>query len=124
MLLPGCSAGKAIEGNGTRTYAQVNHYAIKSAGEFLLKVDRGDSAHADRLGASEPYWNHGNRTGNTDKTGVGLSKAAQELYDYFLSDPELRALHEESFVLREAQLETILKSESGEKLAKAIGYFD
>jgi hypothetical protein len=115
---------KAIEGNGTREFAQVNHYAIKSAAEFLLKVDRGDAVNADRLGASEKYWAHGNRTGVLDETGVGLSPQAQELYDYFLSDPELRELHEESLQLREAQLANILKTEGGEKLAQAIGYFD
>lgn len=117
-------SGKAIDGNGTRNFAQLNHYAIKSVAEFLLKVDRGDAVNADRLGASEKYWAHGNRTGIMDKTGAGLSPEAQEMYDYFLSDPELRALYEESFQLREAQLANILKTEGGEKLAKAIGYFD
>jgi hypothetical protein len=118
------SDSKAIEGNGTRTYAQVNHYAIKSAAEFLLKVDRGDAVNAARLGASEKYWAHANQTGNTDKTGVGLSPDAQEMYDYFLSDPELCALHEESFEMRQAQLDEILKTEGGDVLAKTIGYFD
>jgi hypothetical protein len=117
-------SGKAIEGNGTRTFAQLNHYAIKSAAEFLLKVDRGDAVNADRLGASERYWSHGNRKGNTDLTGVGLSSAAREMYDYFLSDPELRELHEQSFEIRQAQLAEILKTEGGERLAKAIGYFE
>lgn len=115
---------KAIEGNGTRTYAQLNHYAIKSAAEFLLKVDRGDAVMAERLGASERYWSHGNRQGNTDMSGVGLSQKAQEMYDYFLSDPELRALHEQSFELREAQLAALLKTEQGHDLAQKIGYFD
>lgn len=118
------SGNKAIVGNGTRTYAQLNHYAIKSAAEFLLKVERGDAVNAERLGASEKYWAHANRIGNTDKTGVGLSPAAQEMFEFFLSDPELRELHEQSFALRETQLQDILKTESGETLARAIGYFD
>jgi hypothetical protein len=117
-------SGKAIDGNGTRQFAQLNHYAIKSSAECLLKVDRGDAVNADRLGASEKYWTHGNRTGVTDTSGMGMSPAAQEMYDYFLSDPELRALHEESFEIREAQLAAILKTEGGEKLARAIGHFD
>ncbi len=117
-------AGKAIDGNGTRDFAQLNHYSIKSAAEFLLKVDRGDAVNADRLGASQEYWANANRTGVTDKSGVGLSAAAQEMYEYFLSDPELRSLHEESFELRETQLSNILKTKGGEELAKTIGYFD
>lgn len=117
-------AGKAIEGNGTREYAQLNHYAIKSAGEFLLKVERGDAVNADRLGSSERYWATGNRIGDVDNSGVGLSKKGQEMYEFFLSDSELRELHEESFMLRETQLGKLLTTESGKKLAKAIGYFD
>ena len=117
-------AGKAIEGNGTREYAQLNHYAIKSAGEFLLKVDRGDAVNADRLGSSERYWANGNRNGDIDKSGATLSSAAKEMYEYFLSDPELRELHEESFAIREKQLAHILTTEGGVTLAKAIGYYD
>jgi len=117
-------AGKAIEGNGTRDHAQLNHYAIKSAAEFLLKVDRGDAVNADRLGASEKYWAHGNRQGDLDESGVGLSKDGQAMFDDFMSDPILRELHEESFALRDAKLAQILKTESGENLARAIGYFD
>jgi len=116
-------AGKAIEGNGTRDLAQLNHYAVKSAAEFLLKVDRGDAVDASRLGASEQYWAHGNKTGNLDESGIGLSASAQDVYDYFLSDPELNELHQQSFALRETQLAGILKTESGERLARAIGYF-
>lgn len=118
-------AGKAIEGNGTRDLAQMNHYSIKSAAEFLLKVDRGDSANTDRLvGKSENYWNTANRIGDRDTCGVGQSKEAKEMFEYFLSDPELRELHEEAFAIRQKQLETILATESGESLARAIGYFD
>ncbi|MEP5759927.1 MAG: glycosyltransferase family 2 protein [Litoreibacter sp.] len=116
-------AGKAIKGNGTRDLAQLNHYAVKSAAEFLLKVERGDAVDASRLGASERYWAHGNQAGNIEKSCVGMSAAAQDMYDYFLSDPELNELHQQSFALREAQLAEILKTESGEKLASAIGYF-
>lgn len=115
---------KAVQGNGTRTHAQVNHYAIKSAAEFLLKVDRGDAVNADRLGQSEQYWTHGNRIGDTDKTGAVPSSAAKEMFEFFLSDPELAELHAESFALREARLAEILKTETGEDLARRIGYFD
>jgi hypothetical protein len=115
---------KHMDGFGTCDFAQVNHYIIKSAAEFLLKSDRGDAVNPERLGASESYWTHSNQTGVLDQTGVGLSKDAQEMYDYLLSDPELRALHEESFELRETQLSNILKTEEGEKLARSIGYFD
>lgn len=115
---------KAIDAIGSRKYAQLNHYSIKSVAEFLLKVDRGAAVSSARLGASEQYWNHANRPGDTDTSGATLSSDAQEMYEFLMSDPELRELHEESYALREARLAEILKTDSGESLARAIGYFD
>lgn len=115
---------KAIDAIGSRQYGQLNHYSIKSAAEFLLKVDRGAAVDSVRLGASEQYWNHANRPGDTDLSGAKLSPTAQEMYEFLMSDNELRELHEESFALREAQLDAILKTESGENLARAIGFYD
>ncbi|MDE9451622.1 glycosyltransferase family 2 protein [Aliiroseovarius sp. Z3] len=117
-------AGKAINALGSRDHAQVNHYAIKSAAEFLLKVDRGDAVHADRLGASEQYWTHGNRPGDIDTSGAKQSADAKAMLDDFLADTQLRELHEESFALRETRLAEILKTEAGENLARAIGFYD
>lgn len=117
-------AGKAINAVGSRDYGQVNHYSIKSAAEFLLKVDRGDAVQTERLGASEKYWQHANRPGDEDHSGVGLTPAAQDMLDYFLADAELRALHEESFALRMERLTQILRTEDGARLARTIGYFD
>ncbi len=115
---------KGIEANGTRKHAQLNHYIIKSAAEFLLKVDRGDAVHAERLGKSAKYWNHANTQGDVDKSGTTQSRAARALFSEFLSDPVLRALHEESLELRERRLSEILKTEQGDNLARAIGYYD
>nr|WP_319947462.1 glycosyltransferase family 2 protein [uncultured Shimia sp.] len=118
------SGSKGIASNGTRTYAQVNHYSIKSKEEFLLKVDRGDAVNAERLGQSKRYWDTANRIGNTDKTGSKLSPKATALLDEFLADSQLRELHEESYSLRETMLQDVLSSKRGEAVAQQIGYFD
>ncbi|MEO0485592.1 MAG: glycosyltransferase family 2 protein [Pseudomonadota bacterium] len=114
---------KAMNGWGSRDFGQVNHYSIKSAGEFLLKVDRGDAVHAERLGASAQYWRYANRSGARDTSLVGLSPSARALYDGWLADPKLAALHAESFEKREARLAQIVKTPEGERLAREIGYF-
>ncbi len=116
--------GKAIEANGTTDHAQLNHYSIKSAADFLLKVDRGDAVNPDRLGQSLQYWNNANRAGDNDSCGATQSKAAAALVREWMADSELRELCEESVVLREAQLAAILLTKSGEALARDIGYFD
>ncbi len=115
---------KGINAVPTRAFGQVNHYSIKSAAEFLLKVDRGDAVQAERLGASEQYWNHANRAGGLDTSNVGLSPAAQDIYDYLLADPVLKQLHEQSFELRQTRLAAILETENGQDLARRIGYYD
>ena len=126
MLPPSFTDGhiKAISGYGTRDLAQVNHYSIKSAGEFLLKVDRGDAVNADRLGNSLQYWEHANRTGALDQSFTNLSTRAQTILDEFLSDSLLKELHEEAFYLREQRLMEVLKTAQGASLARSIGYFD
>jgi len=115
---------KGINAVPTRAFGQVNHYSIKSAAEFLLKVDRGDAVQADRLGASEQYWNHANRIGGTDTSNVGLSPAAQEIYDFLMADPILADLHAQSLALRQTRLAEILTTEGGQELAQRIGYYD
>jgi len=115
---------KSIEANGSTDHAQLNHYSIKSAADFLLKADRGDAVNPDRLGQSAKYWGRANRAGDTDTCGTVQSKAAKELVDSWLADSELRELCEESHILRESTLLQILKTAQGEALAKDIRYFD
>jgi len=117
-------AEKRMPTQGTRTFAQYNHYIIKSAGEFLLKVDRGDAVVADRLGDSVTYWTHANRVGAVDTCGVEMTAAARDLYDSFLADPVLSELHAQSFAMREKRLAEIVETEQGAALARAIGYFE
>lgn len=115
---------KALPSAGTRTYANYNHYMVKSAGEFLLKVDRGDAVDADRLGASANYWARANVSGCEDRSGVEMSPSARTLYDDWLADPVLGRLNAASFELRQKRLEQILATEHGAALAQKIGYFD
>lgn len=117
------SGDKSVSGHGTRDYAQVNHYSIKSAAEFLLKVDRGDAVNANRLGSSLSYWQNADKRAITDRSGSKMTSAAKAIYDDFLSDPELRRLHERSFELRQTRLTEILATRDGQDLARAIGYF-
>ena len=115
---------KGIGSNGTRDFAQLNHYSIKSAAEFLLKVDRGDAVNAERLGNSLTYWNTANRAGDTDLCAVERLGLADELHDEFMSDPILKELHQESYVLREKRLVEFLNTKEGDLLARQIGYFN
>ncbi|MEL6645844.1 MAG: glycosyltransferase family 2 protein [Pseudomonadota bacterium] len=107
---------------GTRAFAQYNHYMIKSAGEFLLKVDRGDAVNQERLGASAQYWAHANRPGCSETIAVEMSPAARDLYEAWLADPVLGRLHAESFDIRRKRLEEILATEAGAELAEQIGF--
>lgn len=71
--------------------AQVNHYALKSREEFLLKRLRGtaNSKNKDRIDTG--YWANLDLNGTEDRSirTQGVAEAVQE----FLQDPTLAALH-------------------------------
>ncbi|RMA41706.1 glycosyltransferase family 2 protein [Rhodophyticola porphyridii] len=78
--------------------AQFNHYAIRSAEAYLVKIDRGDAVGATRLDPERryAYWRDYDARGTVDTRAATPSPEATRLREEFLSDPVLGALHSES----------------------------
>lgn len=108
----------------TTDLAQLNHYAIRSAAAFLVKVDRGDAAGTDRLDHAVKYWTNYNTPGDTDTRYATQTPQSREIYEDFLADPELGPLHHEAVAIHQAKAARILETPEGRKLAEMIGYFD
>ena len=91
--------GKAKAANPLTTtdLAWFNHYAIKSAEAFMVKVDRGDGAGVDRLEKSLSYWRGYNQQGDEDHRASVLRPRAREILDGFMADPLLAELHQQAF---------------------------
>ena len=86
---------KDISPDGSVDMAQFNHYAIRSADAYLVKIDRGDVAGVPRLDAERSigYWRIYDRKGDIDTRAVQPHPAFTRHYSTFLADPILGDLH-------------------------------
>lgn len=88
---------KGVDPLTTTDLAWFNHYAIKSAEAFMVKMDRGDVAGVDRLEKSLSYWQSYNKHGDEDHRATALRPRAREILDGFMADPLLAELHQQAF---------------------------
>lgn len=98
--------------------AQVNHYAIRTRENYLMKAVRGRAYTPDMLGAD--YWHNMNRNEEADLTIQPLLPAAREIYRAFLADPVLRDLHEAAVAWHRSAIDTVAASKMGRSLMAAI----
>lgn len=86
---------KDIAPEGSVDLAQFNHYAIRSAEAYLIKIDRGDVAGVPRLDAERSigYWRIYDEKGDVDTRATLPRPGAVRLRDQFLADPILGELH-------------------------------
>jgi hypothetical protein len=86
---------KDIAPEGSVDFAQFNHYAIRSAEAYLIKIDRGDAAGVPRLDAERSigYWRIYDAQGDVDTRATLPRPDAVKLRDQFLADPILGELH-------------------------------
>lgn len=115
---------KIIAAEGSTCLAQFNHYAIKSAEAFLIKVDRGDVAGDTRLEKHRKYWTGYNADGDTDTRFATKSPRFHAIYDALRADPLLAEMHEESIARHRAKAARILATPSGQDTGKWLGLID
>jgi hypothetical protein len=115
---------KAMDALVSVQHAQLNHYAIRSAEAYLLKVDRGDVAGTTRLEQSLRYWNNYNQAGDDDGRYTKPSVACRKIREGFACDEELAEWHEFALKIHKDKVARILETEDGRVLAERMGYFD
>ena len=97
-------------GSNPYRLVQLNHYALGSAEDFLLKCDRGRGVHdGDRL--SMDYWADRNFCTVEDKSVLALD--CSELREELANDMRLGALHAAALSWRRARLAALLAEEPG-----------
>jgi hypothetical protein len=134
-LAEAAKAGPWVDGNGApdrsvgTTYqfsrgpryklAQINHYAIGSIENFLIKRDRGKPNH-DTDPIDIAYWIDRNFSGVEDRSILrhGPSVAARRAA--LLSDPELSDLHEAAVAWRKARIAALLQEQECFQLYSAL----
>jgi hypothetical protein len=94
---------------------QMNHYPLGSMHSFVLKTLRGRSGHSYQP-LNMDYWCDRNFSTEEDKTILAQNLKTRERYDAYLSDPQLRQLHQDAVTWREKTLETALSEEENRAL--------
>ncbi len=98
--------------------AQINHYALRTRENYLMKVVRGRAYTPDILGAD--YWHNMNRNEEADHSIQPRLPAAKEAYEALLADPVLRKLHKASVKWHRNAIDKVAASEMGRRLMEEI----
>ncbi|MEL6679496.1 MAG: glycosyltransferase family 2 protein, partial [Pseudomonadota bacterium] len=101
------AAPVVLHPHGQYALAQINHYAVKSAQDFLVKRDRGKPNHMDQE-IDLAYWVDRNFNAVEDRSADRLSAERAALVAELRDDAALRALEAASIAWRTARIETLL----------------
>lgn len=100
-------------------FAQINHYAVRSAQAYLLKRYRGRANHQSHV-LDTGYWDRWNRGGSEDTTIHRYAALTQALLNVFKADPVLARMHRKGFRLHKAKLGELLQDEAYVNLYRRI----
>lgn len=87
--------------------AQINHYALGSAANFLVKCARGKPNHADQA-IDLAYWLDRNINAVEDRSILRHAEATAQGVAAFLGDPVLQELHQQAVAWRLARIDALL----------------
>jgi hypothetical protein len=92
-------------------WVSLNHYAVRSAGSFLVKRDRGRVNHVDRDQGLN-YWFRMNHNLEEDRSIQRMIPALQAEYDRLMADPDIRAAHEYSVRCHHEKIAELMETEN------------
>ncbi len=92
---------------GARNFATLNHYALRSLDSYLVKNDRGDVNRENRA-FDDSYWRERNDAAWEDTSIQRYLPDLEALLTEMKSDPEIRALHDQSCALHRARRDALL----------------
>ena len=99
--------------------AQLNHYALGSVENFLVKADRGKPNHAaDPI--NEIYWRDRNLNSVIDDAIDLVAPERDRILAAWLDDPKLRKLHDASIAWRQERIAEILATAEGQRFFENI----
>ncbi len=97
---------------------QINHYALRTRENYLMKAARGRAYTPDMLGAD--YWHTMNRNEEVDITIQPLLHDARSIYNVLLDDPVLHKLHLQSVAWHKEAIANVIQTKAGRALMDAI----
>ncbi|MBY6114646.1 glycosyltransferase family 2 protein [Mameliella alba] len=92
---------------GSRQFATLNHYALRSLDSYLVKNDRGDVNREGRV-FDDTYWRERNDAGYEDRSILRYLPALEDALDRIKSDPEIARLHGECVRLHREKRDALM----------------
>lgn len=92
---------------GARRFATLNHYALRSLDSYLVKNDRGDVNRENRA-FDDTYWRERNDPAWEDTSIQRYLPDLEAALEELKSDPEIKALHDQSCDLHRAKRDELL----------------
>lgn len=92
----------------SRTFATLNHYALRSLDSYLVKTDRGDVNRENRA-FDDTYWRERNDGAYQDQSIRRYLPALKAALTELKSDPEIKALHDKAVASHEAHRDALLQ---------------
>jgi len=112
LLPPGFVQGRVFTYPGSAPYAlaQVNHYALGSMQDYIIKADRG-RANREASGFDLGYWVDRNFCDAEDRTILRMDPASAPIRAALLADPVLGPLHRAAQDWRRARFAALMAEE-------------
>ncbi|SCZ63272.1 Glycosyl transferase family 2 [Epibacterium ulvae] len=93
---------------GARTFATLNHYALRSLESYLVKNDRGD-VNREHRAFDDSYWTTRNDAAWTDPSIHRYLPALKKEMSALLADPKTQSLHQACVDAHRAKITALLQ---------------
>ena len=98
---------RRFRAQGSRDFATLNHYALRSLDSYLVKTDRGDVNRENRA-FDDTYWRERNDGAFEERSIRRYLPALEAALSNLKSDPEIKGLHDEAVALHKARRDALL----------------
>ena len=97
-------------GRSNHALVQLNHYALGSMENFVVKADRGRAVHSDHL-LDVDYWVERNFNTDTDTSIQAIAPRSHPILNALKADATLGRLHDAAVTWRKARFEELMLDE-------------
>ncbi|WP_093966381.1 glycosyltransferase family 2 protein [Actibacterium lipolyticum] len=104
---------------GSRNFASVNHYALRSLDSYLVKNDRGDVNRENR-NFDDTYWRERNDDAYEESSILRHLPKLQKEIAALKSDPEIAKLHDAAVAAHRATLARLMDDSAYRKLREQL----
>lgn len=110
---------RKFSAHGSRDFATLNHYALRSLDSYLVKNDRGDVNRENRA-FDDAYWRERNDPAWEDRSIQRTLPRLKAEIARLMADPQLAALHAEAVAAHRATRDRLMADEGYRALAERL----